>query len=476
MSLAAMVRCAGAPTPMSNRESIQVGLKRAPESHCAGQPLALAALVGTSIEWYDFFLYATAAALVFPTVFFPATLSPFVALIASFSTFAVGFIARPLGAALFGHLGDRAGRKMAFAVSLTMMGTATALIGILPAYSTVGAVAPLALVLLRLLQGLAVGGQWGGALLLATESAPSSRRGLFAGVAQAGVPIGVVLANLAFLVANATTSPAGFVAHGWRIPFLLSIGLVGLAALIHVRLEDTEAFKKLKRAEHDDFGRSPRCGRVEPSPVLAALRQYPRLIFTVAGTNVAGILGFYVLITYVVAYGTSAAGLQLPRATVLSAVLIANLAMIPAELLSGQLSDSLGRRRLIAIGLVLLASWSFLLFPLMHTRSLVWISLGVIIGQCLTALIHAPVSALTAEVFDTRVRYSAASLSYQLSSVAGGALAPIIASALYARFLSTLSISIYMTGACLLSLGCLALLPRAQDAESDRGLEPTPSL
>ena len=422
--------------------------------------LKLAALVGTSSEWYDFFLYATAAAVVFPTVFFPATLDPFVALLASFSTFAVGFIARPLGAVFFGHLGDRAGRKKAFATALLIMGTATTLIGMLPTYKTVGAFAPLALVLLRFMQGLAIGGQWGGALLLATESAPGSKRGLYAGIAQAGVPIGVVIANLALLLVSGATSAANFIAYGWRIPFISSVLLVALAALIHLRLPDTPQFRE----------RGATQGSSKESPVLAALRLYPRSILVAAGANVLGMLAFYILITYVVAYGTSSDGLNLPRSVMLGAVLIANIAMMPGELVAGKLSDVFGRRRILLIAQVLLGAWSFALFPLMQTRSFGWIAFAIAVGQVLVALTHAPVSALMAELFSVEVRYSAASLAYQISSVIGGSFAPIIASALYARYHSNISISLYMTVAGVISLTCVAAIAKVHAADLARNL------
>jgi MFS family permease len=423
--------------------------------------LRLAALIGTSSEWYDFFLYATAAAVVFPATFFPATLDPFVALLASFSTFAVGFVARPLGAVFFGHMGDRAGRKTAFATALVTMGLGTTLIGLLPPYTRIGVLAPLALVLLRLIQGFAVGGQWGGALLLATESAPGSKRGFSAGIAQAGVPFGVVLANLAFLLASGVTSPATFMTHGWRVPFVASLALVGLAALIQFRLPDTVAFREVRERPKD-----------EVSPVLTALRLYPRSILVAAGANIAGMLAFYILITYVVAYGVSSGGLQLPRNVILGAVLIANVIMIPAELIAGRLSDVYGRRRILVAGQVLLAAWSFVLFPLMQTRSFLWITVAITVGQCMVALIHAPVSALMAELFSVQVRYSAASLAYQISSVIGGSVAPIVASALYAKYHDNTPISIYMTVACAISLLCVAMVGRVHKADCGRSLAP----
>src|SRR3984893_5672304 len=307
---------------------------------------ALTGLAGASIEWYDFFIYATAAALVFPNVFFAAQLPPFVALIASYSTFAVGFVARPVGALLFGHLGDQLGRKTALAAALVLMGTATTLVGLLPSYATAGALAPLALVALRLMQGLAVGGQWGGAILLATENAPKSRRGLYGSIAQAGVPVGVVLANLAFLAANGATSAESFMSYGWRIPFLLSVLLIGLGLYIHFRVDDTPAFRQLRQSAPSpaDARGTPKTDRARVSPIIEALRRHPRLILLAAGAYISTNLFFYILITYVVSYGTSSAGLHLTRGTMLSAVLIANAVSTPVLFLAGRLSDRYGRR------------------------------------------------------------------------------------------------------------------------------------
>jgi len=411
---------------------------------------AMLGLAGASIEWYDFFLYATAAALVFPTEFFPSTLSPFVALIASFSTFAVGFVARPVGALLFGHMGDRLGRKTAFAVALIVMGVATALIGLVPPYRIGGVLSPLALVLLRLTQGLALGGQWGGATLLATESAPLAKRGLYGGISQAGVPVGVVLANLALLLVNAGLSSEAFMSYGWRLPFLFSIVLVGLGLFIHYRLDETAAFRQVQSSLGSAAG-----GR---SPVLEALRLYPRSILLAAGAYLSSTLGFYILITYVVAYGTSAAGLGLPRTAMLIAVLIANVARIPMDILAGSWSDRYGRRRVFMAGVALMAGWAFVLFPLLETRSLPWITLGLCVGSWLVSIPYGPMAAMFAELFSTGVRYSAASLAYQLGAITGGGLAPIIASALYARFHSNLWISVYIATACALSLVCVSLL------------------
>ena len=418
----------------------------------AALKLALTGLAGASIEWYDFFLYATAAALVFPTVFFSAALPPFVALIASFSTFAVGFLARPVGAVVFGHMGDRIGRKATLAAAMIMMGTATTLIGLLPSYRSAGFWAPLVLVLLRFAQGLAVGGQWGGAILLATESAPKSRRGLYGSIAQAGVPIGVVLANVAFLIASSATSPQAFAAYGWRIPFLFSIVLVGLGVFVRLRIVDTAAFLQLKQPKL--LPGDSTCA----APVLEAFRLYPGRILLAAGAYLSSNLTFYILITYVVSYGTSDAGLHLPRGTLLTAVLIGNLVMLPMLFFAGWLSDRYGRRRLFMTGIALSGIWAFVLFRLLETRSLPWITLSIAVGLGVNALSYGPMAAMFAELFNTRIRYSATSLAYQIGVIFGGGLAPIIATGLFARYHDNFWIAGYMAGACALSLVCASRL------------------
>jgi MFS family permease len=456
---------------MSNSEAALADPPRADSGRskdAAALKHARTGLAGASIEWYDFLLFATAAALVFPTVFFSATLSPFVALIASFSTFAVGFISRPVGAVLFGHIGDRIGRKAAFAAALILMGTATTLIGLIPPYRTVGAFAPLALTLLRLAQGLAVGGQWGGAILLATESVSKSRRGLYGSIAQAGLSVGIGLANLALLLANGATSPAAFMAYGWRIPFLLSVVLVGLGLFIHFKVEDTVAFRRSRQAK--PFDATPM--RVSAPPLLLAFRLYPRSILLAAGANVGGMLAFYILITYVIAYGASAAGLQLPRSTMLAALLIAQAAFLPCTIFAGTLSDRVGRRKMFMTGLALLGVWGFILFPMIETRSLPWITAAISVGLSFVSLSYGPMAAMVAELFDTRVRYCAVSLTYQLSAIVGGGLAPIIATGLYARYHSNIAISIYMGSACAFSLICVSMLKTTLETDLDGDAAP----
>jgi MFS family permease len=446
-----------------------------PESEQSILKVALTALAGTTIEWYDFFLYATAAALVFPTVFFPEDLPPLVALLASFSTFAVGFIARPVGGVIFGHYGDRLGRKRALIIALVIMGVGTTLIGCLPSYAVVGPIAPAALIFLRFVQGLAIGGQWGGAVLLITETAPKNRRGFYGSFAQIGVPAGVLIANLIFLLINASVSPDSFMAWGWRVPFLLSVILIVLALYIQLNIEDSPAFRKLQvikeqqdtlaiQQRADTYGESIEDAKVaivaerQPSPVLEALRAYPKTIFLAAGAFVGVQVTFYILIAFVVAYGSNEAGLGLPRSTMLTAVLIGAVVMIPALLISAHISDLRGRRGIYIAGAVLLGIWGFILFPLIDTGSFLWITVAISVGNIFLCMMYGPQAAFLAELFTTKVRYSGASLGYQLGAIIGGGFAPLIATILLAEFGGTFGISVYIAIACAITVICVLLL------------------
>ena len=408
--------------------------------------LASTALGGTSIEWYDFFLYGTAAALVFPILFFPEDMPRYVALIASFSTFAVGFLARPVGGVVFGHFGDKVGRKTALVVALSIMGVATTVIGLLPTYAEIGAAAPLALILCRFAQGLAIGGQWGGAMLLVTENAPANKRGFYGAFAQAGAPMGVILANLAFLLMTASVSDEAFMSWGWRIPFIVSIVLIALALYVQFRLEDTPAFKALESSSASDVSEVQ-----QTSPVLQALRRFPRQIFLGAGAFLAVQVSFYIFIVFVVSYGTDPGGLAMSRSDMLLAVLVSSAAQIPALFYFAAYSDRNGRIGVYKLGAVLMGLWAFAVFPIMNTGSLPLITLALCVAQIFIGMMYGPQAALLTELFSAEVRYSGASLGYQIGAILGGALAPMVATALLASFGNPLWISAYIAFACALT-------------------------
>lgn len=415
--------------------------------------VALTSLAGTSIEWYDFFLYGTAAAVVFPKAFFPQDLPAMVLLIISFSTFAVGFIARPVGGLIFGHFGDRIGRKRTLVVALMMMGTATTLIGLLPTYATIGVAAPLLLVLLRFIQGLAIGGQWGGAMLLVTESAPADKRGWYGAYAQAGAPVGVILANLAFIGVSVNMSDEAFMAWGWRLPFIASVALIMISLYVQLRLEDTEAFKTLQAAQAS----GDQAVQITRSPVIEALRRYPRRIALAAGAFLSVQVTFYILIAFAVAYGLNSPTVDLTRDQMLTAVLIASAVMVPTQFYFSGLSDRVGRKKIYRAGALLTGLWGFALFPMIDTGSLTLITAGITIGLVFVGMQYGPQAAYFTELFSTEVRYSGASLGYQIGAILGGALAPTIAVLLWNE-LGVIFVSVYILIAALLTLGSLSAL------------------
>jgi metabolite-proton symporter len=412
------------------------------------------ALAGASIEWYDFFIYGTAAATVFPALFFPQS-DPWVGMLLSFATFAVGFVARPVGGAVFGHYGDRVGRKKALVVALLMMGLATTCIGLLPTYASIGLAAPAALVLLRFVQGLAIGGQWGGAALLLIESAPPGRRGFFGSFAQLGVPLGVILANLVFLGVTAAFGEEGVLEWAWRLPFLLSIALVGVGLYVQLRLEETPAFVEAQKVR-------PMQAAPAGSPILRVLREHPRTIALAAGAFVAINGNFYVLITYVVAYATKT--LHMPQSDVLAAVMIGSLVQMPSLLIAAAISDRYGRRGIYMAGAALMGLWSLVFFPLVELKTLASVALAVGVGQALISLMYGPQAAFFGELFSTEVRYSGASLGYQIGSIFGGAFAPMIAAALLAATGSSMAIGGYMALLCAISFFSVRALRETRPA------------
>jgi MFS family permease len=417
--------------------------------------VALTALAGTSIEWYDFFLYGAAAALVFPTVFFGES-EPATAYILSFLTFAAGFIARPIGGIIFGHFGDRVGRKKTLVMALLLMGISSTFIGLLPTYAMIGVTAPILLTILRFAQGLAIGGQWGGAMLLVTESAPDDKRGYYGAYAQAGAPVGVILANLAFILTSALVSEEFFITWGWRIPFLASVILIGISMYIQLNLEDTKAFRELEASTKEkEINEAEVSKPINRSPVLEAIKKYPQRIALAAGAFLSVQVTFYILIAFLLAYGVTSAGMS--RDDMLIAVLIASATMVPVQFMFSAYSDRHGRRGIFMLGAALTAIWGFCVFPLVDTGNFWLIVLAITGGLTFLSMMYGPQAAFFTELFNTEVRYSGATLGYQLGAIVGGAFAPTIAAKLWVDY-DIFWVSAYIAFASILSLLSVMML------------------
>ncbi len=407
--------------------------------------VALTSLSGTSIEWYDFFLYGAAAGLVFPQLFF-GEVDPTTALILSFLTFAAGFIARPVGGIIFGHFGDIVGRKKTLVIALMLMGISSTMIGLLPTYETIGIAAPLFLTFLRFCQGIAIGGQWGGAMLLVTESAPNNRRGFYGAYAQAGAPVGVILANIAFISVSSFTTEEDFLSWGWRIPFLISFVLVIISMYIQLKLEDTKAFKDLEASKSSDENEKR---TIKSSPILEALRRYPGRISLAAGAFLSIQVTFYILVAFILAFGVETTNLS--RNDLLMAVLIGSAIMVPIQFLFSDFSDRHGRKGIFMAGAVLTGLWAFALFPLIETGNFYLVVLSVTGGLMFLGMMYGPQAAFFAELFSTDVRYSGASLGYQIGAIIGGSFAPTIATLLWKNY-DIFWVSVYIAFASLASL------------------------
>ena len=418
--------------------------------------VALTALAGTSIEWYDFFLYGAAAALIFPSAFF-GEVNETTALILSLLTFAAGFIARPIGGIIFGHFGDKIGRKKTLISALMLMGISSTLIGLLPTYAMIGVTAPILLTLLRFAQGLAIGGQWGGAMLLVTESAPSNQRGYYGAFAQAGAPIGVILANLALIVTSALVSEEFFNTWGWRIPFLASAVLIIISMYIQLNLEDTVAFKELA-SKQQGIEKQP----IQRSPIIEAVKKYPKRISLAAGAFLSVQVTFYILIAFMLAYGVTSANMA--RDDMLSAVLIASAIMVPLQFFFSAYSDKHGRKGIFMIGAVLSGLWAFAIFPLVDTGNYWLIVMAISVGLIFLAMMYGPQAAFFTELFSTEVRYSGATLGYQFGAILGGAFAPTIAVKLWTDF-GIIWVSFYIAFAALLTL--LSVMALTETYKSD---------
>ncbi len=409
--------------------------------------------VGTAIEWYDFFIYGTAAALVLGPQFFPGG-SDLAGTLAAFGTLAVGFVARPFGGVIMGHFGDKTGRKSMLVISMLLMGLATVGIGLLPTYDAIGVWAPIILVALRFIQGVGVGGEWGGAVLMATEHAPKNKRGLYGAAPQMGVPAGVVLANVVFLLCTQLTTEQQFLSWGWRVPFLLSIVLVAVALWIRLGVMETPAFQAVTTED-----------RAAKLPILEVLTTSWRTVLLAGGTFIATNGIAYVFMVFVLSYGTTELGFS--RGTMLALLIASCPVWMVGMAVSAHLSDVLGRRRVYVTSTVALLVVSAVFFTLLDTGSLPVMLVAMLALAFVLGCTVGPQSALFAELFPAHVRYSGASLGYQVGAILGGGIAPLLATWLYAEFGTTVAVSGYFVAVSVISLACTVILLRRPHEAAD---------
>ncbi|RDV12725.1 MFS transporter [Arthrobacter sp. RT-1] len=414
----------------------------------------VASLVGNALEWYDFFLYATASAVVFGRLFFPADTDPLVGTMAAFAGFAVGFAARPLGGILFGHIGDKLGRKHSLVLTLTIMGISTALMGVLPTYAQVGLLAPALLILLRILQGIAAGGEWGGGVLLISENANTSRRGMLSAFSQGGISLGFVLSSLAFFLVQLMPEPE-FLAWGWRLPFLVSVVLLAVGAYIRFKLPESKEFTEVRenRSEH----------RV---PALDALRAHPREILIAMGLRVAENGGSYIFLSFSIVYGVH---VGVDKGLLLLAVAVSMLVSFGTYIFFGYLSDRIGRRPVYAFGAVGMGVMAFPFFAMIdaNTPAVVILAFLIANGVCHGAMIGTQ-PAFFHELFSAEVRYSGMAIAHEIAAVFAGGVAPLIATALLLNFNSSAPVSLYLIGMVLLTLIAVAAAGRRTRNDDQR--------
>jgi MFS family permease len=405
----------------------------------------IASTVGTTIEWYDFFIYGTAAGLIFPKLFFPNE-DPLTGTLAAFGTYFIGFVGRPIGAAIFGHYGDRIGRKATLIATLMLMGIATFLVAFVPPYASIGIWGAIILTVLRMLQGIGVGGEWGGSVLMSMEWARShGSRGLVASWPQFGVPSGLFLSNLVILAVSAWTG-ADFATWGWRVPFFLSIVLIGIGLWIRLGILETPVFRQLLETK-----------QIERTPIIEVIKRQPREIILSALLRMAEQAPFYIFTAFVFAYAVGT--LKMSRDLILSAVLVASCVSFVTIPLAGHISDRIGRRNMYLIGAAATGLFGFLYFGMLDSAIPSAVFIAIVLSLIPHDIQYGPQAALIAEAFTPRLRYSGASLGYQLASIIAGGPAPLIATALFAAYGTGYAIAIYIAACAVVSLVSAALMP-----------------